>query len=187
MKKGLIVLGVILIILALAIGSVISGYNNLVTMETSVDAAWAQVENQLQRRADLIPNIVATVKGYATHEEDVFTAIADARSRLIAADTPQDQISANQGVESALGRLLAISENYPQLKADAGFIRLQDELAGTENRIATERMRYNQSVQSWNTKIKQFPTVVLASLFGKDARPFFEVSPGAAEVPIVDF
>lgn len=187
MKKGLIVLGVIGLIIVLMVGSGISKYNSLVNLETSVDASWAQVENQMQRRADLIPNLVSTVKGYASHEEKIFTDIADARSRLLAAGTAQEQISANQGLESSLGRLLALSENYPQLKADTSFIRLQDELAGTENRISVERMRYNDTVKNWNATIKQFPTVIVANLFGKQARPFFETAPEAREVPKVEF
>lgn len=187
MKKGYIILGIIVLILVVFGGSVVSRYNSLVSMETAVDASWAQVENQLQRRADLIPNLVATVQGYASHEQEIFTEIADARSRLLAAGTAEEQIAANSGVESALGRLLAISENYPQLKADASFIRLQDELAGTENRISVGRMRYNESVQEWNVTIKQFPMVILANLFGRDARPFFETSPGADQVPQVQF
>lgn len=187
MKKGLIILGVIVLVLAIFGGSIVSQYNSLVSMETAVDASWAQVENQFQRRADLIPNLVATVQGYASHEQEIFTEIANARSRLLAAGTTEEQITANAGVESALGRLLAISENYPQLKADASFIRLQDELAGTENRISVERMRYNQSVQAWNVKVKQFPTVILANLFGKAEKPFFEASAGADQAPQVQF
>ncbi|NLM24644.1 MAG: LemA family protein [Firmicutes bacterium] len=187
MKKSLIVLGVIVLVIVLVVGSGISKYNSLVTMETAVDAAWAQVENQLQRRADLIPNLVATVKGYASHEERIFTEIADARSRLLAAGTTEEKIEASQNLESTLGRLLALSENYPQLKADASFIRLQDELAGTENRISVERMRYNTAVQNWNAQIKRFPTVIIANMFGKEVRPFFEAAPEAREVPKVEF
>lgn len=187
MKKGLIILGVVLLILIVTGGSVVSRYNHLVELETRIDASWAQVENQLQRRADLIPNLVATVQGYASHEREVFQDIAEARSRLLNANTPQEQITANQGLESALGRLLAISENYPELKADTSFVRLQDELAGTENRIAVERMRYNESVQLWNQTINQFPTVVLANMFGKDSRPYFEAQDRALDVPQVQF
>jgi LemA protein len=183
MKTGYIVIG-ILVLLAIV---VVAGYNNLVVLETAVDASWAQVDNQLQRRADLIPNLVATVKGYAAHEQEIFIEIADARSRLVGATGVQEQIEANQGVESALGRLLAISENYPQLKADANFIRLQDELAGTENRIAVERMRYNESVQKWNQTIKRFPTIIIAKIFGKEDRPYFEVADTVREVPQVEF
>ncbi len=145
------------------------------------------MENQLQRRADLIYNLMETVKGYAAHEERVFTEIADARSRLLAAQSPTDQMDANNSLDSALGRLLAISESYPELKADASFIRFQDELAGTENRIATARRRYNDAVEVWNKTIRRFPTVLLANMFGKEARAFFQASPGAQEVPRVGF
>ncbi len=187
MKTGLIVIGVILLIIFAFVGMGVSRYNHLIQLETSVDASWAQVENQLQRRVDLIPNLVNTVRGYADHEQEIFTEVANARSRLLAANTPEEQIVANQGLEGSLGRLLAISESYPQLKADGSFIRLQDELAGTENRIAVERMRYNESVQKWNASILQFPTVLIASSFGKTARPFFQATPQAQDVPRVEF
>ena len=183
MKKSWIIIAIIAI---LAIG-VVSQYNNLVTLETSVDAKWAQVENQLQRRADLIPNLVNTVKGYASHEERVFSEIASARSRLLSAGDPSAKMEANNSLDLAVGRLLAIAESYPELKADKSFVRLQDELAGTENRIAVERMRYNESVQEWNRTVRRFPTVVIARLFGKDARPFFEAAESAKEVPEVKF
>ncbi|HHT68229.1 MAG TPA: LemA family protein [Firmicutes bacterium] len=187
MKKGTIVLIVILVVV-IALGSgVVGRYNQLVALEETVDGRWAQVENQLQRRADLIPNLVNTVKGYASHEEQVFADVADARSRLLGATTPEAQMEANRGLDSALGRLLAISEAYPQLKADTSFIRLQDELAGTENRIATERMRFNESVQTWNTTIRQFPTNLLAGIMGRQPKPFFEASSSAQEVPQVGF
>ncbi|MGI6566164.1 MAG: LemA family protein [Firmicutes bacterium] len=184
MKRSWII--VVAAILVLAFG-LISQYNSLVSLETNVDARWAQVENQLQRRADLIPNLVNTVKGYASHEEQIFTEIAAARSRLLSAASPSAQMEASNSLDMALGRLLAIAENYPQLKADTSFVRLQDELAGTENRIAVERMRYNEAVQEWNRTIRRFPTVLVARLFGKDVRPFFEASAGAQEVPQVQF
>ncbi|NLL47854.1 MAG: LemA family protein [Firmicutes bacterium] len=187
MKKGVIVLIVIAVLVVVLGSSVIGRYNQLVALEETVDGRWAQVENQLQRRADLIPNLVNTVRGYASHEEQVFADVADARSRLLGAQTPEAQMQANQGLDSALGRLLAISEAYPELKADTSFIRLQDELAGTENRIATERMRFNESVQTWNTTIRQFPTNLLANLMGRQAKPFFEAAPSALEVPQVQF
>lgn len=183
MKKSWIIVGLVAILAIF----VVSQYNNLVTLETSVDAKWAQVENQLQRRADLIPNLVNTVKGYASHEEKVFSDIASARSRLLSAADPSAKIEANNSLDAAVGRLLAIAENYPELKADTSFVRLQDELAGTENRIAVERMRYNESVQDWNRTIRRFPTVAIARLFGKDVRPFFEAAEGAKEVPEVKF
>lgn len=183
MKKSWIIIAVIAI---LAIG-VVSQYNSLVALETTVDAMWAQVENQLQRRADLIPNLVNTVKGYASHEERVFQDIASARSRLLSAGDPGAKMDANNSLDVAVGRLLAIAESYPELKADTSFVRLQDELAGTENRIAVERMRYNESVRDWNRTVRRFPTVVIARLFGKDARPFFEAAESAKEVPEVKF
>mgnify|MGYP000955002149 CR=1 FL=1 len=184
MKRSWIIVVGIIVILAVFL---VSQYNRLVFLETNVDAKWAQVENQLQRRADLIPNLVNTVKGYASHEEQIFTEIAAARSRLLSAADPRAQMEANNSLDLALGRLLAIAENYPQLKADASFIRLQDELAGTENRIAVERMRYNEAVQDWNWTIRRFPTVLVASLFGMEARPFFEAAPGAQVTPRVEF
>ncbi len=182
-RSWIIVIGVILV---LALG-VVSQYNRLVSLETNIDARWAQVENQLQRRADLIPNLVNTVKGYASHEEQIFTEIAAARSRLLSARDPRAQMEASNSLDLALGRLLAIAENYPQLKADTSFVRLQDELAGTENRIAVERMRYNEAVQAWNSTIRRFPTILVARLFGMNARPFFEAAPSAQEVPQVQF
>jgi LemA protein len=187
MKKGTLVLVVIAVIVILLGIRVISAYNRLVELEQNVEGRWAQVENQLQRRADLIPNLVETVKGYASHEQQVFADVAEARSRLLAARTPEDQMEANASLDSALGRLLAISEAYPELKADTSFIRLQDELAGTENRIATERMRFNESVQTWNTTIRRFPMNLIASVFGKEPKRFFEASPGVQEVPQVSF
>lgn len=187
MKKGMMVLLVIALILVVFGSSIVGRYNQLVELETSVDGRWAQVENQLQRRADLIPNLVNTVKGYASHEEKVFSDIADARSRLLGARTPEAQMEANAGLDSALGRLLAISEAYPELKADTSFVRLQDELAGTENRIATERMRFNESVQTWNATIRKFPTNFIANFMGKQAKAFFEAAPSARDVPQVQF
>lgn len=187
MKKwavGLLVIGLIVLVIGMGI---VRSYNSLIDLETAVDSSWAEVENQLQRRADLIYNLVETVKGYASHEERVFTEIAEARSRLLAAQSPADQMAANSSLDSALGRLLAISEAYPELKADASFIRLQDELAGTENRIATARRRYNDAVEVWNRTIRRFPTVVIANMFGKEARAFFQASAGAQEVPRVGF
>mgnify|MGYP000984414603 CR=1 FL=1 len=187
MKKGTIILLVVVVILLVLGSSIVGRYNQLVELETNVDGRWAQVENQLQRRADLIPNLVNTVKGYASHEEKVFSDVAEARSRLLGATTPEAQMQANAGLDSALGRLLAISEAYPELKADTSFIRLQDELAGTENRIATERMRFNESVQAWNTTIRRFPMNVLAGIMGRQTKAFFEAAPGAQQVPIVGF
>ncbi len=187
MKKFAVVLIVLAVVLAVGAGTVIPRYNRLVELENNIEARWAQVENQLQRRADLIPNLVSTVQGYASHEQEIFTEVAAARSRLLGANTPEASMEANQGLDSALGRLLAISEAYPDLKADTSFIRLQDELAGTENRIAVERMRYNDSVEVWNRSIRQFPTVLLAGMMGAEARSYFQAASGAAEVPQVQF
>ena len=162
-------------------------YNRFVTQEEAIKAQWAQVQNQLQRRNDLIPNLVESVKGYAQHEEGVFKDIADARSRLLAARTPDETIQAANQQTSALGRLLAVVESYPQLRANEQFNRLMDELSGTENRIATERMRYNERIQEYNTSRRQFPSNVTARVFGFGDYPFFEAPPEAQQTPKVDF
>src|SRR5437868_3612964 len=162
-------------------------YNKFVSQEEAIKAQWAQVENQLQRRNDLIPNLVETVKGYAQHEEGVYKDIADARSRLLAAKSPEETIQAANQQTAALGRLLAVVENYPQLKANEQFNRLMDELSGTENRIATERMRYNQRIQEYNTARRQFPGNLTAKLFGFKEYPLFEAPPEARQVPKVNF
>src|SRR6266705_1107416 len=156
-------------------------YNRFVGQEEAIKAQWAQVENQLQRRNDLIPNLVESVKGYAAHEEGVFREIAESRSRLLAAKTPEETIQAANQQTSALGRLLAISENYPQLKANEQFNRLMDELAGTENRIAVERQRYNERIQEYNTATKQFPANITAKMFGFKEHPFFQAPPEATQ------
>jgi LemA protein len=162
-------------------------YNSLVRAEETVDQSWAQVENVLQRRADLIPNLVETVKGFAAHEQQVFGDIAEARSKLLGATGPTQAAQANAQMESALGRLLAIAENYPDLKSNQNFIRLQDELAGTENRIAVERKRYNDAVAEFNKTIKTFPNNIVAGMLGFDAHAYFEVEEQAKEVPKVEF
>src|SRR5207244_3173943 len=162
-------------------------YNKFVTQEEAVKAQWAQVENQLQRRNDLIPNLVETVKGYAAHEEGVFKEIAESRSKLLAAKSPEETIQAANQQTAALGRLLAIAENYPNLKANEQFNRLMDELSGTENRIAVERMRYNQKVQEYNTARRQFPANLTAKMFGFKEYPFFQAPPEAKQVPKVNF
>jgi len=191
MNKGmagcLVVGGVILLIVLIAGMTLAGTYNRLVAQNEQVNQAWAQVQNVLQRRADLIPNLVETVKGYAAHEKEVFENVAEARSRLAGATSPKEAALANAGLTSALGRLLAIAENYPTLKANENFIRLQDELAGTENRIAVERMRYNETVRTFNTSIKRFPTNFLAGLFHFGEREYFEAEAGAKEVPKVKF
>jgi len=163
------------------------GYNTMVTMKEAVDSAWAQVQNQLQRRNDLIPNIVEVTKGYAAHEKEIFEAVANARSRLIGAGTRDQQIEAADQLSGALGRLLAIAEQYPQLKADAQFARLSDELAGTENRIAVERKRYNDTVQEYNTFVKRLPQGLYAGWIGFEPQKYFQVPEAAQQVPKVDF
>jgi len=162
-------------------------YNRFVSQEEAIKAQWAQVENQLQRRNDLIPNLVETVKGYAAHEEGVFKEIAESRSKLLAAKSPEETIQAANQQTAALGRLLAIAENYPNLKANEQFNRLMDELSGTENRIAVERMRYNQKVQEYNTARRQFPANLTAKMFGFKEYPFFQAPPEAKQVPKVNF
>jgi LemA protein len=162
-------------------------YNRFVSQQEAIKAQWAQVENQLQRRNDLIPNLVNTVKGYAAHEQQVFQAVADSRARLAGARTPEDTIAAANAQSSALARLLAIVENYPQLKANEQFNRLMDELSGTENRIAVERMRYNERVQEYNTLRRRFPSNLTAALFGFKEHPFFQAPPEAKRVPQVNF
>ena len=162
-------------------------YNTFVKQEETVKAQWAEVENQLQRRNDLIPNLVETVKGYAQHEESVYKDIAESRSRLLAAKSPDETIQAANQQSSALGRLLAVVENYPQLKANEQFNRLMDELSGTENRIAVERMRYNESVQKYNTDRRQFPANMTAKVFGFKEYPLFQAPADAKQVPKVNF
>ena len=162
-------------------------YNKFVGQEEAIKAQWSQVENQLQRRNDLIPNLVETVKGYATHEESVYKDIADSRARLLAAKSPEETISAANQQTSALGRLLAVVENYPNLKANEQFNRLMDELSGTENRLAVERMRYNQAVQQYDTSRRQFPANLTAKMFGFKEYPYFQAPAEAKQVPKVNF
>jgi LemA protein len=162
------------------------GYNRMVAMREQVDAAWAQVENQLQRRNDLIPNLVEVTRGYAAHERDIFTRVADARGRLLAGGSREEKIAAASELSAALGRLLAIAERYPDLKANQQFARLSDELAGTENRIAVERMRYNDAVREYNAYVKSFPPVVYAGALGFKEQKYFEAPAEAKAVPRVD-
>ena len=191
MSKGLmgclVVLGVIVVVALLVGGFVMGKYNGMVRQNETVNNAWAQIKVVLQRRMDLIPNLVETVKGYAAHEKEVFESVANARSKLAGAATPQEAAAANAGLTSALGRLLAIAENYPQLKANENFIRLQDELAGTENRIAVERRAYNDTVRTFNASIKTFPSNVIAGIFHFTPREYFESDEGAKEAPKVKF
>lgn len=163
------------------------GYNRIQALDEQASSAQGQIETQLQRRADLIPNLVATVKGYAQHEEAVYKDIADSRSKLLAAKSPEETIAAANQQTAALGRLLAVVENYPQLKANEQFNRLMDELSGTENRIAVERMRYNQRVQDYNAATRRFPGNVTAKMFGFKQYPYFEAPKDAQGVPKVSF
>ena len=188
MKIGVVVLIVIVVIALLLGSSFVSRRNQMVVKREAVNAAWAQVDVVLQRRADLIPNLVETVKGYAMQEQAVFGEIARARSALLSATSPAAKIAANAQLDSALGRLLVLVENYPQLKSNENFLRLQDELAGTENRIAIERRRYNELVQDYNTYISTFPNNLVASLSGftrNDA--YFKTNEGARQAPKVNF
>ena len=187
-KKGLIIgIVAVVLVLVLVVGGAASSYNGLVSKREKVDNAEAQIQNYLQRRADLIPNLVNTVKGYAAHEEEVYTALAEARAKLNSASNPQEYSDANANFESALSRLLVVVENYPELKADKNFINLQDELAGTENRISTARKDYNDAVTEYNTSIKRFPTVIFAGIFGFEKADYFEASGEAQTAPSVNF
>ncbi|MGH9511701.1 MAG: LemA family protein [Terriglobales bacterium] len=188
MSKGLIVIGVIVLIVLVVGGQYVTVHNTLVAKNEAVKSAWSQVDIVLQRRADLIPNLVETVKGYAAQEVTVFGDIARARSALLSAGNPTDKIAANQQLDGALGRLLLIVENYPQLKSNENFLRLQDELAGTENRIAVERKRYNDTLQDYNTYIQQFPANIYANWAGfKPNSAYFAATEGSRAVPKVNF
>jgi len=178
----------ILLVVGLGFFSYIVGtYNSLVKMDEGVKASWAQVENQLQRRMDLIPNYVETVKGYARHEREVFIEVTNARAKVAGSVTPSQKIEANTELTAALSRLLLVVERYPDLKANQNFIRLQDELAGTENRIAVERMRYNEAVRDYNIYIRRFPNNILAGIFGFGRATLFEAPEEAAKPPKVQF
>ena len=188
MKVALVVLAILLVIGLLVGSAFVSRRNQMAVKREAVNAAWSQVDVVLQRRADLIPNLVETVKGYAAQEQAVFGEIARARSALLNAKTPADKIAANQQLDSALGRLLVVVENYPQLKSNENFLRLQDELAGTENRIAVERRRYNETLQDYNTYISLFPNNLIASISGfarNDA--YFKADEGSRQAPKVNF
>ena len=186
--KGWIAIGIIVLLLIVGFSSYVSAKNQMVTKNETVKAAWSQVDIVLQRRADLIPNLVETVKGFALQEQTVFGDIAKARSRLLSANTPADKIAANQQLDGALGRLLVVVENYPQLKSNENFLRLQDELAGTENRIAVERKRYNDALQDYNTFIGLFPNSLWAGMAGfKRNDAYFTASEGSRTTPKVDF
>ena len=187
MKILLIVLGVLLVLGLMAGFQAKNTYNNLYAQREGITGQWAQVDVVLQRRADLIPNLVETVKGFAKQEKEIMEAVANARAGLLNARTPQEKIDANGRLDSAIGRLLLVVENYPNLKSNENFLRLQDELAGTENRIATERMRYNETVTEYNVKVKTFPTVFIAGMMGFKPRQLFEAVEGAETPPAVRF
>lgn len=188
---GIIMKGSMKILLGIGVAAVlviimlVGGYNNLVNMNEEVKTALSQIDNQLQRRNDLIPNLVATVKQYAAHEEDVFLGVSDARAKLAGATTVAEQAEGDAALNSALGRLLAISENYPELKANENFIQLQDELAGTENRIAVARQDYNKVAKDYNKKVRSFPTMLYAGAFGFEQADYFEASEEARTNPNV--
>src|SRR5204863_8546626 len=173
----------------MALATLVSGcdYNRIVALREQIDAAWAQVENQLQRRNDLIPNLIEVTQGYAAQRQEIFERVADARAKLMSAGSRDEKIDAAGELSGALGRLLAIAERYPDLKANQQFARLSDELAGTENRIAVERMRYNERVQEYNTSRRQFPGVITAKIFSFKDYPLFEAPPVAQQVPKVGF
>jgi LemA protein len=195
-KAGLVILGVLVLFVLIVGGMALGSYNGLVGKRNVVENKWSQLENQMQRRADLIPNIVGTVKGIAGQEKEIFTKIAEARSRLLSAGTPEQKIEANNQLSQTLrdggllgtgGRFLSITESYPQLKSDQNFMRLQDELAGTENRLAVARMDYNNSVTDYQTTKQSFPTVLIAGLMGFQDKPLFNADEGARTAPKVDF
>ena len=187
-KKTIIIILVIVALLAVSAYSFFAGnYNTFVRLDQAVKSAWAQVENQLQRRYDLIPNLVETVKGYAKHEREVLTEVTNARAKVGGAGTVPDKIAANNELSGALSRLLLVVERYPDLKANQNFLHLQDELAGTENRIAVERMRYNEAVKVYNQTIKSFPANLLAGMFGFREAAFFDAPKDAKTAPKVQF
>ncbi len=187
-KRNLIIAIAIVVILLLSFYSFLKGtYNSFVTLDESVKASWAQVENQLQRRYDLIPNLVETVKGFAAQEKEVFIGVTEARSKVGGATTIPQKIEANNELSGALSRLLVVMERYPDIKSNQNFLRLQDELAGTENRIAVERRRYNETVRTYNVQIRSFPANMFAGAFGFEKATFFEVPEAAKKAPAVSF
>jgi LemA protein len=187
MNTKVLAIGATVLILIIMCAWLFGSYNNLVTLEETVSAQWSQVENQLQRRSDLIPNLVNTVSGYAAHEQEAIQAVADARSKMAGADSVETLAASDQELSGALSRLLVVVENYPDLEADTQFRALQDELAGTENRIAVSRRDYNQSVQAYNTRIKRFPSMIFAAMLNFAPKPYFQASEGADQPPEVDF
>lgn len=185
MKTGLKVLLAVIAVILILVFSLIGSYNGLVTKSENVEAAWSLIDVQLQRRYDLIPNLVATVKEYAAHEEEVFASVAEARSKLAGAGSVSEAAEADAQLSGALSRLLAIAEAYPELKANQNFINLQDELAGTENRIATARRDYNDAARSYNTSIRRFPTNIIAGMFGFESVDYYEAPEASRENPDV--
>jgi len=187
MRKSFIVLGVIVVLILLVAGRVVGAYNGMVNKQTQVRQAWADVDNLLLRRNDLIPNLVETVKGFAAQEQTVFGRVADARAQMAGARTPAERIAAGQAMDTALGRLLVVVENYPELRSSENFMRLQDELAGTENRLSVGRTRYNEMAGEYNAMVRRFPTNLFANMLGFGAEPFYPVAAEAKQVPRVDF
>ncbi len=187
LRKALLGFGVVVAALVIMGVMLMNSYNNFVDLEENVNQSYGQIENQLQRRLDLIPNLVNTVKGYASHEKDVISDISDARARLAGAKSPEEEANANAELSGALSRLLVVVENYPDLKADKQFTQLMDELAGTENRISVARKDYNDEVAIYNKKVKSFPGVVVAGVTGFDEKEYFKADPKAEEAPEVDF
>jgi LemA protein len=187
MKVVLPIVGVILFVIFLSINWYIGTYNKLITMDVNVTEKWAQVENQMQRRYDLIPNLINTVKGYAKHEKEVFENIAASRAKLAGAGSVKDKMQAAQGMEGALSRLLMVVENYPDLKANANFTRLMDELAGAENRLTVERQRYNQAIKEYNLTIRKFPSSIIANQLGYEKKDMFQMAAEAKTAPKVNF
>jgi LemA protein len=188
MKKVLVAIAVIAGVVVIGAMTLIGSRNGLVTADENISTAWSQVENVLQRRSDLIPNLVETVKGYAKQEKEIFTGIAEARAKLAGASTIPQKIDANRQLDSALSRLLVVVERYPELKSNQNFQSLQDELAGTENRIAVERMRFNEAVRDYNLRVRRFPSSLAAAMFGFEKKDiYFEAAEGAKAAPKVAF
>jgi LemA protein len=181
------IIGAIVLVALLFGGWFLSTYNGLVTAQEGVDAGWAQVESQYQRRADLIPNLVETVKGFAAQEEKIFLEVTKYRSQWGAAKTQDEKMEAAKGMDSAISRLLMVSENYPQLKSNENFLALQSQLEGTENRIAVERMRYNENVRDYNTRLKKMPGSIIAGIYGFEPKLYFEAEKGSEVAPKVNF
>lgn len=186
-KLLLTVIGALALIVLIVVIWFIGTYNGLISAEQTVNEKWSQVENQYQRRADLIPNLVDTVKGYVAHESKVFIEVTEARSKWAAAKTTDEKMKAAEGMDSALSRLMLVVENYPQLRASENFVTLQAQLEGTENRVTVARMDYNTAVRDYNVKIKRIPTSIVAGIYGFEDKPFFEAEKGTEKAPKVNF